>query len=718
MNPIQKGSIRALCFSPQADVLITGGQDGVIRLWDVRSGCVMKELPGHSGGVNAIRLTSDKKYFLSASGDGTLRFWNIETGECLRTLLGHTNHVTCCALMPAVPYAVSGGADREIRIWDVRSGECLRVLQGHTDWVSAVCPLADNDNILTAGYDGIIRVWNIQSGACIRAIDQGHGIKDAVVSADGKFVLSCGSTFLWDVKSGEQIASFAGHKTETTACGLTSDGSKAVTGARDGSLLMWSLKDQTVLAAFEGHHAPIRRVALSLDDQLIASSDRDGVVFVRRTETCKTLCEMGSSTPHRDMAMTEPELPAPEVVLFMLRNRIAESERKIMSRGCSGDYQTRDAMEQALRALGQARRDLESVDVNSPDAMQLYSEIPDRLDRLLTEARLCMADSEGADGLAGSGYGRSFVSHVSHPESAEHEGCKATVMPCPITDLVHFSITSPPVVTFKQTYLMDVWAHLERQRQEVIQRAKEEADGKEIRIKSRGPVKLARGNVLTVSPRIAGFTIDPPQDTIAWEGEIGNVQFIVSVPGEAVIGDHPGICDFHVNGLKIASLRFMVTVGATASERESLFVQERRAKRVFASYASEDRDAVLARIHGLLKGIPDLEVFLDVVSLRSGQRWRERLRDEVLSRDLLYLFWSQAASESEWVDWEWRCAYDQKGIEFIDPVPLVSPNVVPPPRELADLHFNDWVLAYMRTEGSPGHGGGSPPPETHDKGQT
>jgi hypothetical protein len=38
----------------------------------------------------------------------------------------------------------------------------------------------------------------------------------------------------------------------------------------------------------------------------------------------------------------------------------------------------------------------------------------------------------------------------------------------------------------------------------------------------------------------------------------------------------------------------------------------------------------------------------------------------------------------------------QRGIEFIDPVPLVSPEVVPPPAELAAKHSNDWMLAFLK----------------------
>jgi TIR domain len=97
------------------------------------------------------------------------------------------------------------------------------------------------------------------------------------------------------------------------------------------------------------------------------------------------------------------------------------------------------------------------------------------------------------------------------------------------------------------------------------------------------------------------------------------------------------------------------------------------------------------------KAIPQLDIFLDVASLRSGQRWADQLTKEVTGRDVFYLFWSEHARASEWVEREWRLALKERGIDYIDPVPLASPEEVPPPPELAGhLHFNDWVLAHMR----------------------
>jgi hypothetical protein len=91
-----------------------------------------------------------------------------------------------------------------------------------------------------------------------------------------------------------------------------------------------------------------------------------------------------------------------------------------------------------------------------------------------------------------------------------------------------------------------------------------------------------------------------------------------------------------------------------------------------------------------------VDVFLDVVSLRAGQRWEQEIRKAIDGRDIFYLFWSGKAKSSHHVEMEWRYALEQRGIEFIHPVPLEDPRSVPPPEELSGLHFNDIFLAYLQ----------------------
>jgi len=133
----------------------------------------------------------------------------------------------------------------------------------------------------------------------------------------------------------------------------------------------------------------------------------------------------------------------------------------------------------------------------------------------------------------------------------------------------------------------------------------------------------------------------------------------------------------YVNGLQVTKIHFVMEIASPPGALGQIPSTQHTIRTAFASYASADRDAVLARIQGIQKAIPNLDVFLDVASLRSGQVWLERLTDEIMRRDIFYLFWSKAASQSEWVRREWQLALKNRGAQFIDPVPLVDPQEAP-----------------------------------------
>jgi hypothetical protein len=148
--------------------------------------------------------------------------------------------------------------------------------------------------------------------------------------------------------------------------------------------------------------------------------------------------------------------------------------------------------------------------------------------------------------------------------------------------------------------------------------------------------------------------------------------------------------------LQMALIHFQLTVGTLANAVSALESQEKVIHSVFASYASEDRAEVLQWARGA-EAI-GVDVFIDVVALRAGSNWEVELFRQVPSRDLFSLFWSKPASESHWVDMEWRCALAARGLDYIHPVALVDPRTVPPPSELMAKHFNDLKRALIEYE--------------------
>ena len=144
----------------------------------------------------------------------------------------------------------------------------------------------------------------------------------------------------------------------------------------------------------------------------------------------------------------------------------------------------------------------------------------------------------------------------------------------------------------------------------------------------------------------------------------------------------------------LTDLKLILQVNAPA---EQVAVCEKvKLTTAFLSYASADRERVVARIQGIQAARPDMDLFFDVESLRCGEIWEARLYREIASRDLFYLFWSRNAAASRWVAKELEYAVSKKTLDFIEPIPLESPETCPPPRSLNVKHFNDWTLRYIK----------------------
>jgi hypothetical protein len=138
----------------------------------------------------------------------------------------------------------------------------------------------------------------------------------------------------------------------------------------------------------------------------------------------------------------------------------------------------------------------------------------------------------------------------------------------------------------------------------------------------------------------------------------------------------------------VAVVRFeLIVTDKELAVRRSLTDEQTRIRSIFASYASDDRLDVLQWARGA--EVAGLEVFLDVLTLREGSAWEQELVRHIPTKDLFCLFWSSAASRSKWVDIEWRFALASRGLDYIHPVPLADPRVVPPPHELSSKHFSD-----------------------------
>jgi len=135
-----------VAFSPAGNTLASGAFDETLRVWDVRTGRCLRDLPAHGDPLTGARFSPDGTAIASCSYDGLARLWNAATGRCLRTFAGGDRAGAAAALSVATGAAapVAGVAlspnglflleatlDARLRLVDVRTGRVVREYEGH-----------------------------------------------------------------------------------------------------------------------------------------------------------------------------------------------------------------------------------------------------------------------------------------------------------------------------------------------------------------------------------------------------------------------------------------------------------------------------------------------------------------------------------------------------------------------------------------------------------
>jgi WD repeat-containing protein 48 len=169
---VEKGSVYALAVTH--DILANGGPEGIVRLWDPRSGQRITKFVGHTDVIRDILISESGDMVLSASSDQTVKVWSVTAGRCMHTLTMHDSSVW--ALFSDDPQlGVFYSADRsglvvktDVRgtLGEMDNGLSLAIAQEDIG-VSKV--VAWNGSIWTARARASINRW--------RDVDTGEGLQ-------------------------------------------------------------------------------------------------------------------------------------------------------------------------------------------------------------------------------------------------------------------------------------------------------------------------------------------------------------------------------------------------------------------------------------------------------------------------------------------------------------------------------------------------------------
>jgi len=235
---------------------------------------------------------------------------------------GHTEPVYAVAFNPrshAGDMVATGGGDDRAFVWRVgedafmeNQGEVFE-LTGHTDTVTSIEFTNSESSLLATGaMDGTVRVWNGKD-----QFKQLHVLDGPSESIEwlswhprGDIILAGSSDFtawMWNGKTGEFMASFAGHAGSVSCGGFTPDGRAVVTcgGEGDATMKVWDPKSGGCTTSVEGahfHETGITCLAIHPNGLTALSGSEAGGIKLASLENGKVL---GSLDSHVDGSSVE-----------------------------------------------------------------------------------------------------------------------------------------------------------------------------------------------------------------------------------------------------------------------------------------------------------------------------------------------------------------------------------------------------------------------------
>ncbi|KAK6012152.1 WD domain, G-beta repeat protein [Ostertagia ostertagi] len=312
-------AIRAMQFHPVEPVLITAGEDGTAKLWNLdgakeKSGSTSEIEPvytfrGHLGPVLCMDLSPTGDHLFTGGKDGVICCWNVPstTGDPYEAydpkvlserLRGHRDAIWSIAYHSSDNRLVSASSDGTVRLWEPGNfGEpLLRSLDAPSagliptsvDFVST-----EPSQLLTAYTSSTATITDIETGATILSFDFGEDVSPGscitrilshptmpltITAGDDRKIR------YFDNHTGKLTHSAVAHVEGISSLAIDPNGLYLLSGSHDGSLRMWNMEKRVCLQEISAHRkkydASVTCVAFHPSRPLIGSAGADSLAKV------------------------------------------------------------------------------------------------------------------------------------------------------------------------------------------------------------------------------------------------------------------------------------------------------------------------------------------------------------------------------------------------------------------------------------------------------
>ena len=316
--------VSSFAYTDNGGTLITGGIDGIVRFWDLKSRTVLNEIrPQPIRQITAIDLSPDGHFLAIAGNAGRIQIWSCDTLSIVRDLRGHAKEVRDIEFAPDGQHVASVGMDGRVLLWAVSTDRLLEAVELDSFVENAVSTAFSPDGQYVAATGGAddhqpgpteLRVWKVASRELIRTFKLRTFRSDVLplaFSADGR-LLACGvrkQIVVYDTQLWVEEQTITTNANPVGSLSF-SPGDRRIAINEHNRVRLYDLDDSDAVATILTCRANVTSLCWSPNGSEIAASGQDGTVVFGRVPP------RGSATDYEGWAtavafshgMNSPEL--------------------------------------------------------------------------------------------------------------------------------------------------------------------------------------------------------------------------------------------------------------------------------------------------------------------------------------------------------------------------------------------------------------------------